>query len=222
MSGPRRAPRCRDDIGNVDVRVHNAAMRYPVTRVLFALVLVVSCKTTGDAEPVANALNANGSTANGALVGASSSRLNVGDLVPDVALPLHNGKVVKLSELRGKAVVLYFYPKDDTPGCRVEAQGFRDLHGDFLAANAVVFGVSTQDEASHQAFIEKENLPFDLVIDSDGKLANELGVKVMGTVTARQTVLIDGAGKLVAKWVDVTPKTHAAEVLAAVKTRAPK
>lgn len=119
--------------------------------------------------------------------------------------------------MRGKAVVLYFYPKDDTPGCRVEAQGFRDLHEEFVAANVVVYGVSTQDQASHQAFIQKENLPFDLVIDRDGKVAATFGIRMMGSVASRQTVLIDSAGNLAAKWVDVTPQTHAPEVLAAAK-----
>jgi thioredoxin-dependent peroxiredoxin len=152
----------------------------------------------------------------------SHHEFKVGDAAPDVALPLQNGKVVRLSDLKGHAVVLYFYPKDDTPGCRVEAQGFRDLHSEFTAANVLVFGVSTQDETSHRAFIEKEGLPFDLVIDESGRLAAAFGVPMMGPVTQRQTVLVDSVGKLAAKWVDVSPKTHAAEVLVAAKMSATK
>lgn len=166
-----------------------------------------------------------GGQATSAAPGAEQSQrigkeLTLGQPAPDVQLPLQTGKTVKLSDYKGRAVVLYFYPKDDTPGCRVEAQGFRDLHSEFVAANTVVLGVSTQDEASHQAFIQKENLPFDLAIDRGGKLAAEFGVPMNGSVTARQTVLIDSAGNVAAKWVDVTPRTHAAEVLAASKMAA--
>lgn len=183
------------------------AMRYTA----FATALFVlgpSCRSTEET---------NGSLEVSQLATDVSGGLTVGDLAPNADLSLQNGKVVNLSELKGRAVVLYFYPKDDTPGCRVEAQGFRDLHADFVAANTVVFGVSTQDESSHQAFIQKENLPFDLVIDREGKLASTFGVRMRGSVISRQTVLIDSQGKVAAKWVDVTPNTHAAEVLVAAK-----
>jgi thioredoxin-dependent peroxiredoxin len=196
-------------------RVHNAAMRCQV--ILSAVVACVACKS----DPASNSPTDGPSKSQAAtgitLSQKSTSGLTVGEPAPDVTLALQNAKTVKLSELRGKAVVLYFYPKDDTPGCRVEAQGFRDLHPEFVAANVVVFGVSTQDEASHQAFIQKESLPFDLVIDRDGQLAAAFGVRMMGAVTSRQTVLVDSAGNLAAKWVDVTPATHAAEVLVAAK-----
>jgi thioredoxin-dependent peroxiredoxin len=205
-------------VAMLGVRVHNGPMR--VTQWTWVvLALFTSCK----GEPVASESGAVASIAAEGLTKPlnSSSKvgeeLTVGEPAPDVELLLHDSRALKLSELKGRAVVLYFYPKDDTPGCRVEAQGFRDLHAEFLAANTRVFGVSTQDEGSHRAFIQKENLPFDLVIDREGTLAAAFGVPMMGSMTARQTVLIDAAGKLAAKWVDVTPKTHAAEVLAAAK-----
>lgn len=186
-------------------------MQNALTWALCALVFGAACQSEGNkGEPRADSTFVEANNAN--------AGLTVGEVVPNVALSLQNGKIVNLADLRGRAVVLYFYPKDDTPGCRVEAQGFRDLHSEFVAANTVVYGVSTQDENSHIAFIQKENLPFDLVIDSEGKLAKTFGVRMMGSVTARQTVLIDSEGKLAAKWVDVTPNTHAAEVLAKAKT----
>ncbi len=188
-------------------------MHYTLWLAATALVLSSSCKSAVENNnPTKPEMSGSGSV----------HELTIGDQAPDVSLALQNGKVIKLSDLKGRAVVLYFYPKDDTPGCRVEAQGFRDLHTDFVAANTAVFGVSTQDEASHQAFIQKENLPFDLVIDAEGKLAATFGVNMMGSMTSRQTILIDSLGKLAAKWVDVTPKTHAAEVLVAAKMAAAK
>lgn len=135
----------------------------------------------------------------------------------ELMLTLQTGKQVKLSDYRGKHVVLYFYPKDDTPGCRVEAQGFRDLHDQFVKRGAVVLGVSTQDAASHQAFIVKEQLPFDLVVDRDGAVARAFDVPLMmGTLASRQTVLLDRDGKVRQKWDKVSPSDHPAEVLAAL------
>lgn len=135
----------------------------------------------------------------------------------ELMLTLQTGKQVKLSDYRGKHVVLYFYPKDDTPGCRVEAQGFRDLHDQFVKRGAVVLGVSTQDAASHQAFIAKEQLPFDLVVDRDGTVARAFDVPLMmGTLASRQTVLLDRDGKVLQKWDKVSPSDHPSEVLAAL------
>ncbi|HEX2734737.1 MAG TPA: peroxiredoxin [Polyangiaceae bacterium] len=135
---------------------------------------------------------------------------------PDVDLALHNGKHVRLGELRGQNVVLFFYPMDDTPGCRVEAQGFRDRFSQFRAKNTTVFGVSLQGAESHQAFIDKEHLPFDLVVDGDARVAEAFGVPVHGQVTARQTVLVDAQGQLAHVWRNVSPDQHAAEVLAMI------
>src|SRR6188508_1753244 len=95
---------------------------------------------------------------------------------PDVTFPLHTGEALKLSSLRGKPVVVYFYPKDDTPGCTVEAQEIRDVWSELKSTGAVVIGVSSDDAASHQAFAEKHALPFLLVPDSDHAIAHKFGV----------------------------------------------
>jgi thioredoxin-dependent peroxiredoxin len=135
---------------------------------------------------------------------------------PDVDLTLHNGRRVRLLELRGKNVVLFFYPMDDTPGCRLEAQGFRDRFPQFQAKNTTVLGVSMQGAESHQAFIAKENLPFDLVVDANAKVSEAFGVPIHGQVTARQTFLVDTQGVIANVWRNVSPDQHAAEVLAMI------
>lgn len=145
---------------------------------------------------------------------APDSALN--KAAPDVELTLHNGKHVRLLELRGKHVVLFFYPMDDTPGCRLEAQGFRDRFAQFQAKNTTVLGVSMQGAESHQAFIDKEQLPFDLVVDGNAKVSEAFGVPLHGQVTARQTFLVDTEGMVANVWRNVSPDQHAAEVLAVI------
>ncbi len=142
--------------------------------------------------------------------------LAVGDPAPEVTLHLQDGKQVALSSLKGQQVVVYFYPKDDTPGCTVEAQGFRDDHAAFESAKVRVFGVSLQDASSHQAFIDKYELPFDLVVDTKGELAAAFGVPVRGEYAARQTFLIGADGKVKRIWRDVDPKAHSKELLAVI------
>src|SRR3954465_10532303 len=105
-----------------------------------------------------------------------------GTQAPDVSAPNQDGKVVKLSALRGRPVLLYFYPKDDTPGCTKEACSLRDDFARFQKAGAVILGVSRQDAASHQAFKAKYHLPFDLLVDADGSFAQALGVQTMPIV----------------------------------------
>ncbi|HHH11446.1 MAG TPA: peroxiredoxin [Sorangium sp.] len=139
----------------------------------------------------------------------------VGAAAPDVPLPLHDGSVISLSALKGKYVVLYFYPKDDTPGCRVEAQSFRDQYDALTRAGVKVFGVSMQSATSHQVFIDKERLPFALVVD-DGHIAKAFGVPVLGEFASRQTILIAPDGTVKKVWRNVSPDGHAKEVLAAV------
>ncbi len=143
--------------------------------------------------------------------------LTVGSEAPNLNLNLQNGEVVPLRSLKGQAVVIYFYPKDDTPGCTIEAKGIRDSYAKFREAKARVFGVSLQDAASHQAFIEKYDLPFDLVVDHDGAVAKAFGVPVKGEYAARQTFLIGADGKIQKIWQEVTPKGHADEILAAIE-----
>ena len=133
-------------------------------------------------------------------------------------------KTIELKELRGQNVVIYFYPKDSTPGCTTEGQDFRDLHAKFRRSKTVILGVSRDSIASHEKFREKQKFPFDLISDPDEKLCNQFdvihekslyGKKFMGIV--RSTFLIDASGKLRAEWRKVKVKGHADEVMEAVK-----
>jgi len=149
---------------------------------------------------------------------AAAKTLDVGDPAPDVDMPLQDGRHLKLSSLKGKMTVVYFYPKDETPGCTVEAQNFRDKAEDLKKADITVIGVSAQDAASHKAFIEKEKLPFDLAIDADQSIAKAFGVPMRGSMHSRWTFLIGKDGKVKKVWREVTPKDHASEVLLAATT----
>jgi peroxiredoxin Q/BCP len=145
---------------------------------------------------------------------ASGAALKVGDPAPVLTLTLQDGKTVDLASLKGKQYVVYFYPKDDTPGCTVEAQGIRDQWEAFQKANIQVFGVSMQDAASHTAFIEKHKLPFPLVVDADRKVTTAFGVPVRGgEFASRQTFLVGQDGKIKQIWREVTPAEHAKQVL---------
>jgi thioredoxin-dependent peroxiredoxin len=150
--------------------------------------------------------------------GASAAALNdvikVGDPAPAVTLTLQDGKTVELASLKGKQVALYFYPKDDTPGCTVEAQGIRDQWDAFQKAGIQVYGVSVQDAASHKAFIEKHKLPFNLVVDPDKKVTTAFGVPLKNNeLASRQTFLIGADGKIKQIWREVTPAEHAKQLL---------
>ncbi len=146
-----------------------------------------------------------------------------GKPAPQFELKSDTGETVKLSDLRGKPVVLYFYPKDDTPGCAAQACGIRDAWGEFERAGAVVVGVSPDDERSHEQFKEKYDLPFPLLADTDHATAEEYGVwqektfagkTYMGVV--RSTFVIDADGTVAKELRNVKPDTHADEVLAAL------
>ncbi len=148
--------------------------------------------------------------------------LKEGSKAPDFKAVDQNGGSVKLSELKGQKVVLYFYPKDDTPGCTKEACSFRDADSIYAEKGIKVFGVSTDDEKSHQKFISKYSLPFDLLADTDKTIVEKYGVwgeksmygkKYMGTM--RKTFLIDEAGKIVKIFDKVNVSEHADEVLKA-------
>jgi len=149
--------------------------------------------------------------------------LREGDNAPDFALPSSTGESVKLSSLRGKQVVLYFYPRDDTPGCTVEACSFRDNMPKFDRIDAVVLGVSKDSLDSHARFINKYSLNFTLLSDRDG-VAHKLydtwkqkvlyGKKYMGT--ERSTFIIDADGKIKKIFRKVNPQGHEADVLAAL------
>ena len=149
--------------------------------------------------------------------------LEEGFPAPDFTLTSDAGEPVALSSFRGRPVVLYFYPKDDTPGCAAQACGIRDAWGEFERAGAVVLGVSPDDEASHTRFREKYELPFPLLADTGHKVAEDYGVwqeKSMYGKTymgvERSTFVIDADGKLAKVMRKVKPDTHADDVLAAL------
>jgi peroxiredoxin Q/BCP len=148
--------------------------------------------------------------------------LKEGDKAPDFKSKDQDGNPVKLSDFKGQKVVLYFYPKDDTPGCTKEACSFRDADDVYRKKGIKVFGVSTDDEKSHQKFISKFQLPFDLLADTDKSIVESYGVwgeksmygkKYMGT--NRKTFLIDENGKIAKIFDKVNVEQHADEVLEA-------
>jgi peroxiredoxin Q/BCP len=146
----------------------------------------------------------------------SAGLLESGADAPAIEAVAHDGTTVKLADYKGKPVVVYFYPKDDTPGCTVQAQSFRDDWGDLSKRGVVVLGVSTDDNSSHKAFAEKYELPFKLLPDTERKIAGAFGVPVVNGHAKRVTFLIDKQGKIARVFPEVTPKGHADEVLAAV------
>ncbi|HEU4404994.1 MAG TPA: peroxiredoxin [Polyangiaceae bacterium] len=180
--------------------------------------LVAAAALAGAACSKDNAAESRPAPATTPAAAAPAGELKEGDRAPDVNLTLEDGKSVKLSSLRGTPVALYFYPKDDTPGCTVEAQGIRDAWADFEKSGVKVFGVSTQDAASHKDFIAKHKLPFQLVVDPDGEVAKAFGVPLRGGMASRQSFLIDQDGKVKKVWRQVTPSGHAQELLSAAKS----
>jgi peroxiredoxin Q/BCP len=146
--------------------------------------------------------------------------LSPGEAVPNFSAKNQDGKVIQISEFRGKPVLLYFYPKDDTPGCTKEACSFRDEYSEFKKLGAVIFGVSRQDSKSHRAFKEKHRLPFDLLVDEDGSIAKSLGIGTIPLIGfhKRQSILIGPDGKVFRVYTDVDPKSHTQEVLKDLKS----
>jgi peroxiredoxin Q/BCP len=143
-----------------------------------------------------------------------------GQPAPDFALSSDTGESVKLSELRGKPVVLYFYPKDDTPGCTLQACEIRDAYDDFRAKGAVVLGVSPDDEASHVKFKQKYKLPFTLLADPEHQVAEQYGVWKERNMYGkkhwgieRSTFVIDADGTVAKVLRRVKPDEHAGQVL---------
>ncbi|MFQ5346813.1 MAG: peroxiredoxin [Rhodothalassiaceae bacterium] len=150
--------------------------------------------------------------------------LDVGDPALDFALPADGGDTIRLSDLRGRIVVLYFYPKDNTPGCTTEAREFSALADEFAALGATVIGVSKDSVATHERFRDKHGLRVRLASDGDGAVCDAYGVwqekslygrRFMGIV--RSTFLIDRDGRIARLWRKVRIKGHAAEVLAAAR-----
>lgn len=152
------------------------------------------------------------------------SQTMVGQKVPDIAVLNQDGEKVSLTDFKGKNMVLYFYPKDMTPGCTTESCDFRDYHPEFEKLNTVVIGVSPDDITSHQKFIAKHNLPFTLLADTEQalakhfdvwKLKKNFGKEYMGI--ERSTFVINTEGEIVKEWRKVKVKGHVEEVLQFVR-----
>lgn len=146
--------------------------------------------------------------------------LNIGDPAPDFSLPDGKGNTIRLQDFRGQRVVLYFYPRDNTPGCTKEACGFRDAYAEFAGINAVVFGVSTDDAKSHEKFTAKFDLPFPLLVDADGAVSTQydsyglkkfMGKEYMGI--SRNTFVIAPDGRIEKIYKKVKPDNHAQDIL---------
>lgn len=132
-------------------------------------------------------------------------------------LPDQQGQLRRLGDYRGNNVVLYFYPRDNTPGCTVEGKEFRELHQQFAALDCAVVGVSTDSVESHRGFAEKHGLPFTLLADTRGELASAFGVLDRG-MAQRATFVLDRDGRVARSFLDVTPRGHAQRVLNFVRT----
>lgn len=148
---------------------------------------------------------------------AASESLQIGQAAPEFELPDQVGQLHSLEDYRDQWVVLYFYPKDETPGCTTEACEFRDNIFAYRKLNSQILGVSLDNVESHKRFAEHHDLPFPLLADSDSVTAEAYGVKTRRfgmTFAKRQTFLIDPAGNIAKHYVKVDPDTHSAEVLA--------
>jgi peroxiredoxin Q/BCP len=145
--------------------------------------------------------------------------------IPDFELPATGNQRFRLSAFRGHPFILYFYPKDSTPGCTVEGEDFRDLHGEFAKAGWAIFGISRDSIASHEKFKQKFSFPFELLSDAEEKACALFGVIKMKNMYGKQvrgiersTFAIDGDGRIAREWRGVKVAGHAAEVLAFAKS----
>lgn len=152
------------------------------------------------------------------------SNLVIGNLAPDFVLPDQNGKTHQLADYSGKWLLLYFYPKDNTPGCTVEACTLRDSWGEFSKLNAVVLGISADSVSSHQKFSEKHSLPFPILADEKKAMLQAYGVlaekSMFGKIflgIKRSSFLIDPEGKIAKIYKNVKPAEHAEQVLADIR-----
>lgn len=144
--------------------------------------------------------------------------LAIGAAAPDFAGTGADGQLVRLSAVKGRPAIVYFYPKDETPGCTKQACALRDAFGKFEAAGVTIFGVSRDSEASHRAFRDAHKLPFPLVADEAGKVQAAYGVpSKMPGIAARVSFLVDRDGKIARVWPDVDPALHADQVLDAAQ-----
>lgn len=153
-----------------------------------------------------------------------SGLLSAGSAAPDLSAPDQNGKAHRISEERGHALIVYFYPKDNTPGCTKEACAFRDAWERYQKAGVQIFGVSADDQKSHEAFAKEQKLPFPILADPGNAWSKAFGVSTRLGMTARVSFLIDASGKVAKVYPDVDPGVHAGDVLkdAAALAPAPK
>lgn len=187
-------------------------MRPPIPRALARRVI-------GSIFVAATLLGAVGcrSSTSRAAQASTAALLPVGDRVPDISGLAQDGRHVSLREFAGKPLIVYFYPKDETKGCTIEAEGIRDSWKDLEATGAVVIGVSADDDASHREFTQHHQLPFVLLSDSDHKIARAFGVPVKNGVDQRVTFVVGKDGKIAKVFPTVDPRAHAAELVAAVR-----
>lgn len=193
------------------------------TPLLACGLVVVALGCSRDSTPPPPTATTGGSSAVGAApapaaTAKAAGALEVGKPAPDFTTTAHDGATISPSALKGRPIVLYFYPRDETPGCTKQACAFRDAWKDFEPTKVVLVGVSTDTNESHKKFAERRSLPFHLVSDPEGAIADAYGVPNNGGFFARQTIVIgaDGNVKKIYRSVDVS--RHAAEVLADVKS----
>ncbi len=147
----------------------------------------------------------------------SKAELKIGETAPEFKATDLDGKTVDLNGLRGKWVVLYFYPKDDTPGCTIEAKQFTGVYEDFLKANALVYGISTDTKESHCDFRDKYKLKVPLIPDEKHSIMSLYGVKVFLGFASRDTIVVHPSGKIAKIYRKVNPAQHPKEVLDFIK-----
>jgi len=176
---------------------------------VLALTLAASCRKAEQSAPSPAASATNTET--------EAPPLNVGALMPPLTAAAHTGEQVALADLKGKPVVVYFYPKDDTKGCTIEAQEIRDLYAEIKGTGAVVLGVSTDGADSHKAFADKYQLPFLLLPDEDHRIAKAFGVPLKLGRASRMSFVFGRDGRVSKAFTKVTPQGHGAELLAALK-----
>ena len=174
-----------------------------------ALLLAAACAACNKAEPTGT-----GAPAAASRVWSRDRRVSA----PAIDTTAHTGEHVTLAAFKGKPVVLYFYPKDDTPGCTKEASEIRDAWEALKKTDAIVLGVSTDGTESHVAFANKYQLPFMLLPDKDGTIAQAYGVPLTNGKAKRVTFVIDRAGKIAKVFPEVNPSGHAAEILAVLSS----
>lgn len=182
-------------------------------------VVLASCsKDTPPAPPPTTASTSASASSAATAPAKKDFELAVGSPAPEFSAKAHDGTDITISALKGKPVVVYFYPKDETPGCTKEACAFRDAWKDLAAANVVLVGISSDTIDSHKKFAEHHKLPFHLVSDADGAIAKAYGVPTTLGYVARQTFVIGADGKVKKIYRSVDVAKHASEVLADVKS----